>query len=203
MGGEIYLDEEYDSGLPGQPGTRFVINLQRAPLEATDLHHKHLDLQQQLHEQHQQYSATTEKHASVSGSNGVNGDTEIPTELPENLSVLFVDDDAILRRLFSRTVNRVAPSWKIREAASGEAALRLVEENNGEYPFDLIFMDMYMASVEKSLLGTIRSLSMELCSPTSFSLSHLLCPSSIQRNGNYCKVTIHGDQKLHLWAFGQ
>jgi CheY-like chemotaxis protein len=47
-------------------------------------------------------------------------------------------------------VRTVAPSWTIREAANGETALRLVDKEK----FDLIFMDMYMASVEKQLLGT-------------------------------------------------
>jgi len=64
--------------------------------------------------------------------------------------VLFVDDDPILRKLFSRTVRTVAPDWSIREAANGEAALKLVDSES----FDLIFMDMYMAAVEKQLLGT-------------------------------------------------
>jgi CheY-like chemotaxis protein len=44
----------------------------------------------------------------------------------------------------------VAPGWSFREASNGETALRLVETEQ----FDLIFMDMYMASVEKQLLGT-------------------------------------------------
>ena len=44
----------------------------------------------------------------------------------------------------------VVPGWTVREASSGEAALRLTEETT----FDLLFVDMYMASVEKSLLGT-------------------------------------------------
>ena len=70
--------------------------------------------------------------------------------LPEDISVLFVDDDAVLRKLFMRGIRRVAPTWKIQEASSGETALQLCEANN----FDLIFMDQYMASVEKRLLGT-------------------------------------------------
>jgi CheY-like chemotaxis protein len=70
--------------------------------------------------------------------------------LPENLSVLFVDDDRILRKLFSRSVAKAAPTWKIQEAANGETALRLVDMES----FDLIFMDQYMASTEKQLLGT-------------------------------------------------
>eukprot|EP00543_Licmophora_paradoxa_P002894 CAMPEP_0202449160 /NCGR_PEP_ID=MMETSP1360-20130828/7904_1 /ASSEMBLY_ACC=CAM_ASM_000848 /TAXON_ID=515479 /ORGANISM="Licmophora paradoxa, Strain CCMP2313" /LENGTH=471 /DNA_ID=CAMNT_0049066989 /DNA_START=92 /DNA_END=1507 /DNA_ORIENTATION=- len=73
-----------------------------------------------------------------------------PTELPEALSVLFVDDDLVLRKLFSRAVKKVTVNWRVKEAANGETALRIVEDNH----FDLIFMDQYMTSVEKQLLGT-------------------------------------------------
>jgi CheY-like chemotaxis protein len=61
-----------------------------------------------------------------------------------------VDRDLILRKLFSRSVTKAAPTWKIQEAANGETALRLVDEE----PYDLIFMDQYMTSTEKLLLGT-------------------------------------------------
>jgi CheY-like chemotaxis protein len=44
----------------------------------------------------------------------------------------------------------VVPGWTVREAGNGETALRLTEEEH----FDVIFVDMYMASVEKQLLGT-------------------------------------------------
>lgn len=71
-------------------------------------------------------------------------------KLPDELSVLFVDDDLVLRKLFTRSLRKVAPGWKVREAATGETALQLVDSET----FDLIFMDMYMASVEKRLLGT-------------------------------------------------
>jgi CheY-like chemotaxis protein len=67
--------------------------------------------------------------------------------LPRALSVLFVDDDPILRKLFSRKLRTVAPEWTVREAANGETALVLVEQHS----FDLIFMDQYMASVEKQV----------------------------------------------------
>ena len=39
-----------------------------------------------------------------------------------------MDDDAIIRKLFSRALKQLAPHWNVREAASGERALRLVEE---------------------------------------------------------------------------
>ena len=65
-----------------------------------------------------------------------------------------VDDENILRKLFIRSVGRVAPSWKITEALNGERALELVRAQNNHY--DLIFMDQYMPSSmqERPLLGT-------------------------------------------------
>ena len=74
----------------------------------------------------------------------------IPSELPESLKILCVDDDAVLCKLFTRSIKSVCPNWQVRQAASGETALRLTEEEH----FDVIFIDMYMASVEKQLLGT-------------------------------------------------
>ena len=57
-------------------------------------------------------------------------------ELPQDLTVLVVDDDLVLRKLLSRSVKKVAPDWKIEEAANGETALQLVDSAN----YDLIFM---------------------------------------------------------------
>jgi CheY-like chemotaxis protein len=71
-------------------------------------------------------------------------------ELPTILNVLFVDDDTMLRKMFSRTLKRLAPDWQIQEASNGETALRMVDTAR----YDVIFMDQYMASVEKQLLGT-------------------------------------------------
>lgn len=70
--------------------------------------------------------------------------------LPDDITVLFVDDDAVLRKLFVRGIKKVAPNWKIQQASSGEAALQLCDSNT----FDVIFMDQYMASANKQLLGT-------------------------------------------------
>lgn len=75
---------------------------------------------------------------------------EVLTELPETLSILFVDDDLVLRKLFARSVRKVVSTWNIKEASSGETAIRMCEDEK----FDLIFLDQYMASVEKQLLGT-------------------------------------------------
>ena len=95
----------------------------------------------------------------------------VVTKLPENLSVLFVDDDMVLRKLFSRTLRKMNPTWTCKEASSGEMAIELIISNaeckqgfddegienkreQGDCGFDLIFMDQYMASVQKQLLGT-------------------------------------------------
>ena len=126
LGGEIVLDDNYNSGIPGHPGTRFLVNLKRPPMNwSPELIHR-------------------------DGPNNSEEKNSMGRELPESLCVLFVDDDPILRKLFSRMVKRVAPTWTIREAANGEAALRISDSTT----FDLIFVDQYMASFEKQLLGT-------------------------------------------------
>lgn len=131
------MDETYDSGIPRCPGARIVVRLNQPPLDPN--HH------------HEQYTTEQAIQDSTSGNTEVMTDNDVyPSELPTNLNVLFVDDDPILRKLFKRTALTVAPEWTFREASNGETALKLVETEH----FDLIFIDMYMASVEKQLLGT-------------------------------------------------
>jgi CheY-like chemotaxis protein len=75
----------------------------------------------------------------------------------------------VLRKLFSRSVAKAAPTWKIQEAANGETALRLVDSE----AYGLIFMDQHMASTKKQLLGTetIRALRAKGFKNTSCGLS--------------------------------
>jgi len=142
MGGEISLDNEYDSGVPNCPGAKFVVDLRSAPLDTSV-----------------NFGDENFEDDSGGGGGGAPEGTTLQTqetevggdnELPKTLSVLFVDDDRVLRKLFARTIKTVAPEWTIQEAANGETAILLAEEEE----FDLIFCDMYMASVEKQLLGT-------------------------------------------------
>jgi CheY-like chemotaxis protein len=64
---------------------------------------------------------------------------------------LFVDDDRILRKQGVRAIKNISPRCTIREAASGEAALKIVDTES----FDVIFIDQYMVTgVEQSLKGT-------------------------------------------------
>jgi len=154
MGGKIYLDEDYDSGIEGHPGTRFVIDMQApaldAPSEAPSMYSNRIrnGSGKGKNGQNRPSAASVSMAGSVNSAHLVYEEVQ---QLPESCSVLFVDDDAILRKLFCRSVKYVSPNWTVRQAASGEAALRLIETGES---FDLIFVDMYMASVEKQLLGT-------------------------------------------------
>jgi signal transduction histidine kinase/CheY-like chemotaxis protein len=133
MEGDIYLDESFESGIEGSPGTRIVVNL-KIPQEP--LGSSHID----FHDEEKGFPFQ-EEIAFVGNSNCL---------LTEQLSVLFVDDDRILRRLASRAIKKIRPEWNVREAASGEMALQLAETES----FDLIFMDQYMTSAEQALKGT-------------------------------------------------
>jgi CheY-like chemotaxis protein len=174
MGGEIRLDDEYDSGIPNCPGTRFIIDLKTPPIMDVDLEMDFIN--PMLHDETVEGSiSSTAMFRPNSVALRAESMVTVPLAIPKKLSVLFVDDDSILRKLFSRSIKALCPDWTVREAASGEAAIRLVTEqlstvvatdsiasDSGpptftQQPppvFDLIFVDMYMASVEKQLLGT-------------------------------------------------
>lgn len=126
MGGDIVLDSDYDSGIEGSPGARFSVILNRSPL-------------------------AVEQSEDDGGEKQEEDEEDIMEDrLPETCRVLFVDDDALLRRLFSRSISKVKPKWIIREAASGETALEMATQSH----YDIIFVDQYMTSIEKQLLGT-------------------------------------------------
>jgi len=198
LGGDVWLDESYDSGIEGRPGSRFVIDLNTPAMqlgqlddggdkdtEATatssngtpsmpqsdegDNSSKRLcppaevgrgevptvgrPSSEQAISNGQSHNHPMSNHfGAASGSSMQNGN--VSDTLPPKLTVLMVDDDTVLRKLFVRSIRRVAPDWDLHEAASGEAALRLVDQLGDPNTFDIIFMDHYMASTEKQLLGT-------------------------------------------------
>jgi CheY-like chemotaxis protein len=183
MGGKIHLDDNYNSGIPGRPGTRFVVNLKVKPVEQQQQQHQFPNIfpfppskqycdstkLQQLHSDLGSNNTTTTNAVAsfhlrtpLNNNNNDNNSSNaknhnscnyLPSETPEKLSILFVDDDLILRNLFTRSMRVVFPQWTVREAASGESALHILESETND-TFDLIFIDMYMASTEKQLLGT-------------------------------------------------
>lgn len=128
LGGDIWLDEEYDSGVEGFPGTCFVVELNQAPLR-----------KESFNEDENESSQV--KKAANGGAHVIVNRSNPSQELPENLSVLFVDDDFMIRKLFRRTIKRAAPTWMVDEASNGESALEFAKNKQ----YDLIFVDQYMA----------------------------------------------------------
>jgi CheY-like chemotaxis protein len=151
MEGEMWLDETYHSGVESCPGARFVINLNVPPLEldsrCLDAFESSAHYEKGSIEYDPPGDGISEVGSETVSSQVEEDDTE---DLPETLSVLFIDDDVVLRKLFVRGIKRVQPSWDVQEAASGEAGLALTTSQD----FDLMFVDQYMASMEKQLLGT-------------------------------------------------
>jgi len=160
MVADLHYDATYNSGLSSEcPGTRFVLDLHRPPDRS----------------QYGDSRRGSMNTSVVSICTGVDNDESLSKDwavpnffenlavdtsdqplLPAYASVLFVDDDFILRKLFKRTLKKAAPNWRIDEASNGETALTMTETNM----YDLIFLDQYMASVEKQMLGseTVRAL---------------------------------------------
>ncbi len=150
MDGKIELDRSYNSGIPGMTGTKFSIRLlcdfakvtadtsTRADDSTIDSCDTFVNGGEQLVSPNTK--ATSQSAPPISS-------------LPEHLSVLFVDDDKILRKLFARSLRRVRPEWSLHDVESGEAALELLDKDEIK-KYDLIFMDQYMGSPGKRLLGT-------------------------------------------------
>lgn len=155
MGGDIVLDEDYDSGVaPECPGARFYINLNAPPISLDDLPDPTKTADPESAVVPSIDSATTLSIQSA-GKGGENSGEKAFNEssastLPNGLRILFVDDDYLLRRLFRRSLQKINPTWQVDEAANGETALSMTTETG----YDLIFVDQYMSSVSKQLLGT-------------------------------------------------
>lgn len=132
MEGDIFLDETFESGVEGSPGAKIVVNLKIPPEP---------DAARETEQPAEEMGLGTMQEKISFGAT---------CTLANQLSVLFVDDDRILRKLASRSIKKIRPEWTIREAASGEMALQLAETES----FDLIFMDQYMTSAEQGLKGT-------------------------------------------------
>lgn len=149
MGCDITLDESFDSGVPGFPGTRFIVDLNTPPI--------HVDRISEEDESNTKEklsigpdTSTSLNSITDSSPGNVKLGSSNDGHLPAELAVLFVDDDLVLRKMFSRSLKRVAPEWSVEEAANGETALHLVDEHT----YDIIFLDQYMASAQKQLTGS-------------------------------------------------
>ena len=158
MDGTISIDDSYNSGVPGMPGAKFDVRLK------CDSIIMEVDALSDSTSRSENSSSTNTSSVLLSSCRTATSSSALPhlttqhdsssdQHLPSHMTVLFVDDDMVLRKLFARALRRICPDWSIHEAASGEAALAMVD-GEGTAAFDLIFLDQYMASVDKQLLGT-------------------------------------------------
>ena len=148
LGGDIWLDESYDSGLFDCPGSRFVIDTNSPPMSIEEC--QEFLLSTEAFEDEKKDTLRRLLRESGNLSHPLVAESKEAIELPADFSVLFVDDDMVLRKLFGRSVKKVVDTWDIKEAANGEAAIQMLKTRS----FDLIFVDQYMSSAEKTLLGT-------------------------------------------------
>ena len=148
LGGDIWLDESYDSGLFKCPGSRFVIDTNSPPLSIDECHEFLLCTEAFDDENKDTLRRLLRETGNLPQL--TTAESKEKMELPADFSVLFVDDDMVLRKLFGRSVKKVIDTWDIKEAANGEAAIQMLKTHS----FDLIFVDQYMSSAEKTLLGT-------------------------------------------------
>lgn len=150
MDGDLWLDETYHSGISGCPGSCFVVDLKRPPLPEAD---KGLPYQVPIHVQlgHDESNGASNQSQAYPVHLISEQDLEAqPVVLPKSLSVLFTDDDTMIRRMFTRSLLRVAPEWQCDLASNGETAVCMAAEKE----YDIIFLDQYMASIQKQMLGT-------------------------------------------------
>jgi signal transduction histidine kinase len=141
LGGRIWLDKEYNSGIEGYPGACFVINLRTPPIqddgeEVEETISSHESKQLQADDSYASPTSRTAPLPPKFDQSPSSDPTDLPpnaTELPAGLSVLFVDDDFTLRKLFVRAVTRVTEGWNVDQASNGETAVRVTAENASSY----------------------------------------------------------------------
>ena len=85
MGGEIWLDETYDSGVDGCPGAGFVIDLKAPPVAALEI----------------AVASAESPKLTIHNEKTIQKSPKLQ-ELPKGLSVLIVDDDMVLRKMLKR-----------------------------------------------------------------------------------------------------
>lgn len=146
MEGDIVLDETYQSGIEGCPGARFVIHTNRQQIKMDEVEVETSSDAGERGSKEEELAL----HDEADVASNLICEVDAKETLPDSCSVLFTDDDTLLRRLFSRSLAQVMPNWTIQHASNGESAIELATKQE----FDIIFMDQYMTSTTKQLLGT-------------------------------------------------
>ena len=100
MHGKIYWDDTYTSGIAGQPGSRFVVEL---PLK--------------------DMAAQANCKAIAITAEPIADDVFTSTAVV----LLVIDDDQLIRKVTVRTLSRMAPHWTFLEAKDGKEGLSLAQ----------------------------------------------------------------------------
>ena len=180
MEGSMKHDPTFRSGFLDKPGTRMVVDLKQPPFTirkpesangATEgsnflngiisrsSHSENITPSvpppSSEHEVIAWSQTETSSYDECTDRNSTPGNTTFI--FPDSISILFVDDDGILRKLASRAVKRAIPSCHIEEASSGGNCLEIVNTTGSDtkpIPFDVIFVDMYMQMAGDGYTGT-------------------------------------------------
>jgi CheY-like chemotaxis protein len=158
LGAKIWLDTSYHSGIESCPGSRFVVELQKSPIYIEsiigDISTNLSVGTEHMPQEFEKLSVSLDRgqHARRTLKSPV---VEVQTEfsmrsLPANVQVLFVDDETLLRKLFIKMAKKVAPTWTVTEASSGESVLQIVKDKK----FDLILIDHYLRGAFAQFLGS-------------------------------------------------
>ena len=100
LDGELRLDPEYVSGVEGSPGARFVIALRKAALTDEAMAKQTEDFESNgVLKDYIVEKESLEFKAEPDPSTVEESEGPSDKDLPEELSVLFVDDDPMLRKV--------------------------------------------------------------------------------------------------------
>jgi len=160
MKGEVFLNEEYNSGIDGSPGAQFTIRIPIDVIKVPNDDREHFNI-----------SAYNCLSAAVKATNSGRPGYENfarPSFLPQNnefwcnnnlqisgaYKLLLVDDDKIVRKVMRRRLSRIFPHATIDEVDCGEKAIeytccdgtRVTEEKKSPTTssYDVIFIDHIM-----------------------------------------------------------
>jgi PAS domain S-box-containing protein len=155
MGGIIEIDNSYNSGVKGSPGTRFVVKIPAPKIEDNKLQ-KDASMQPEA-----SLEASIDKTQLTKLKNGAatpesnTKNFQAPTNqdsIPSNLNVLIVDDDRIIRKLLTRRLQKIDKTMNVETAESGEKAIEMITGPNSK-DYGLVLMDHFMPLCGGELTG--------------------------------------------------
>mmetsp|Transcript_16910 Transcript_16910/g.19197 ORF Transcript_16910/g.19197 Transcript_16910/m.19197 type:complete len:977 (+) Transcript_16910:176-3106(+) len=135
MNGTITLREDYDSGVPGHPGSSFVITIPRRELSLSEIN-----------------------SVPMSRQDSVKFNAHLKIDIGRPLRILIVDDEVTIREVLKKTLQSIISKVEFAETSTGESAIELVRNNELQLRndpgllnapdiggYDVIFVDQFMS----------------------------------------------------------